>query len=123
MVTECPVPSAPKVSHGQEVVVVRPSRLPLRIMPPCITTAAVGANMPLSVRVVGVTPLESPAPRLVAALGRAGALAILDLGREPNAASAALAALERETGFRGAYGVRFPDEALDVVRADALPAR
>jgi acyl transferase domain-containing protein/NAD(P)H-dependent flavin oxidoreductase YrpB (nitropropane dioxygenase family)/NAD(P)-dependent dehydrogenase (short-subunit alcohol dehydrogenase family) len=79
--------------------------------------------MPLSVRVLGVTPLETPAPRLVAALGRAGALAILDLGRDAAAATAALSAVERETSFRGTYGVRFPDGADDVVPPAALPAR
>jgi acyl transferase domain-containing protein/NAD(P)H-dependent flavin oxidoreductase YrpB (nitropropane dioxygenase family)/NAD(P)-dependent dehydrogenase (short-subunit alcohol dehydrogenase family) len=79
--------------------------------------------MPLSVRVLGVTPLETPAPRLVAALGRAGALAILDLGRTTAAATAALSAVEREPGFRGSYGVRFPDGADEVVASAALPAR
>jgi acyl transferase domain-containing protein/NAD(P)H-dependent flavin oxidoreductase YrpB (nitropropane dioxygenase family)/NAD(P)-dependent dehydrogenase (short-subunit alcohol dehydrogenase family) len=56
--------------------------------------------------VVGCTPFEMPDARLAAAVGRTGALAILDLGSVADAALAALAALERDSSFSGSFGVR-----------------
>ncbi|ORT55774.1 type I polyketide synthase [Streptomyces sp. CB03238] len=52
--------------------------------------------------VVVVSPFEEPDPRMVAAAERAGALGLLDLGRDRDRAVAAMA------GLRGAYGVRVP---------------
>ncbi|MFE6131148.1 hypothetical protein ACFQ6Q_23265, partial [Streptomyces sp. NPDC056437] len=49
--------------------------------------------------VVVVSPFEEPRPRMVAAAERAGALGILDLGRDRDRARAAMAALS------GRYGV------------------
>jgi len=71
-------------------------------------------------RIVAVTPFEAPDARLAAALGRAGALAVLDLGRDREAAKHALVALERESP-RGEFGVRVV--AAPVVEPSALPAR
>lgn len=55
-------------------------------------------------RIVGLTPLHRPDVRLAIALARAGALAILDLGREEATARRALGELER--GRPGPCGVR-----------------
>ncbi|WP_308377878.1 SDR family NAD(P)-dependent oxidoreductase [Streptomyces sp. ISL-98] len=54
--------------------------------------------------VVVVSPFEEPNPGMVAAAQRAGALGLLDLGRDPDRARTALAALRG----RGPYGVRVP---------------
>ena len=54
-------------------------------------------------------------------LGRAGALAILDVGHIPEAARTALAALERDSSFTGEYGVRIG--ATGVLDAPHLPRR
>jgi acyl transferase domain-containing protein/NAD(P)H-dependent flavin oxidoreductase YrpB (nitropropane dioxygenase family)/NAD(P)-dependent dehydrogenase (short-subunit alcohol dehydrogenase family) len=56
--------------------------------------------------VVGCTPFELPDARLAAAVGRTGALAILDLGSAADVARAALASLERDSSFTGGFGVR-----------------
>ncbi|MFG2092171.1 SDR family NAD(P)-dependent oxidoreductase [Streptomyces sp. NPDC048612] len=53
--------------------------------------------------VVALSPFEEPGERIVLAAARAGALGLLDLGRDPGPARAALARL---TGV--AYGVRVP---------------
>ncbi|MFD8982196.1 SDR family NAD(P)-dependent oxidoreductase [Streptomyces sp. NPDC059564] len=63
--------------------------------------------------VVALTPFEEPNPRITAAAERAGALGLLDLGRDPGAARAAFAELGRRLGAgRGdggpRYGVRVP---------------
>ncbi|NUK90194.1 hypothetical protein, partial [Streptomyces lunaelactis] len=52
--------------------------------------------------VVVVSPFEEPRPRMIAAAERAGALGLLDLGRDHDRARTAMAAL------RGRYGVRVP---------------
>jgi len=57
--------------------------------------------------ILGLTPFERPDPRLVAALERAGATPVLDLGRDPGRAEAALAETVRLT--RGRFAVRVPD--------------
>ncbi|MGQ0843267.1 MAG: SDR family NAD(P)-dependent oxidoreductase [Sporichthyaceae bacterium] len=55
-------------------------------------------------RVLGITPFAEPHAHLAAAVARAGALSVLDLG---NDAARALRALEELTGFwSGAFGVR-----------------
>src|SRR5829696_2931678 len=54
--------------------------------------------------VIGVTPFAEPRPRLTAAVARAGALGVLDLGRDRAAALAALAEVRR--WWSGAFGVR-----------------
>ncbi|MFF3619492.1 SDR family NAD(P)-dependent oxidoreductase [Streptomyces sp. NPDC002467] len=60
--------------------------------------------------VVAVTPFEEPHPRIVAAAERAGALGLLDLGRDPDAARRAFAELTRRLGGDASrrYGVRVP---------------
>ncbi|MGP3689527.1 SDR family NAD(P)-dependent oxidoreductase [Streptomyces sp. IBSNAI002] len=64
--------------------------------------------------VVAVTPFEEPQPRIVTAAERAGALGLLDLGRDPAAARRAFAELARRLGGPrdgdggGRYGVRVP---------------
>src|SRR5262249_11547821 len=68
--------------------------------------------------VLGFTPFERPDPRLAAAVARAGAFAILDLGRNTHAGRASLMRLERE---RIAFGVRVPERS-DWTNDD-LPAR
>jgi acyl transferase domain-containing protein/NAD(P)H-dependent flavin oxidoreductase YrpB (nitropropane dioxygenase family) len=76
--------------------------------------------------VLGITPFEQPDTALVVALHRAGALGILDVGRDPARAREALAALAR-TLPRG-FGVRIP-EYVDLpnlpaaARVVVLPAR
>ncbi len=57
-------------------------------------------------RVVVVSPFEQPDPDLVIAAGRAGALGVLDLGRDEVAARRALARLAGEAD--GSLGVRVP---------------
>ncbi|MFF5806589.1 SDR family NAD(P)-dependent oxidoreductase [Streptomyces sp. NPDC012746] len=58
--------------------------------------------------VVAVSPFEEPHPRIVTAAERAGALGLLDLGRDPAAARAAFAELARRLGGGHRYGVRIP---------------
>lgn len=57
--------------------------------------------------ILGLCPLEHPDARLVIALGRAGAVGILDLGRDVGRARAALDFAQREA-TRG-FGVRIPE--------------
>ncbi|MCX5193054.1 SDR family NAD(P)-dependent oxidoreductase [Streptomyces sp. NBC_00249] len=57
--------------------------------------------------VVAVSPFEEPNPGIVAAAERAGALGLLDLGRDPDAARRGLAELVRRLDGRP-YGVRVP---------------
>ncbi len=59
--------------------------------------------------VIGISPLDRPDPGLVAAACDAGALGVLDLGRDPAVAERALAALARRLP-RG-FGVRVPEGA------------
>ncbi len=54
--------------------------------------------------VVGITPFEEPNAALVVALARGGALGVLDLGRDPGLARAALAQVCR--WWPGGFGVR-----------------
>jgi acyl transferase domain-containing protein/NAD(P)H-dependent flavin oxidoreductase YrpB (nitropropane dioxygenase family)/NAD(P)-dependent dehydrogenase (short-subunit alcohol dehydrogenase family) len=73
--------------------------------------------MPLTAHpVIALSPFEHPDPGLVAAVCRAGALGVLDLGRDPAVARAALDALAREVT---AFGVRVP-EGVDVA-PESLP--
>ncbi|WP_240805398.1 type I polyketide synthase [Streptomyces sp. A1547] len=58
--------------------------------------------------VVAVSPFEEPHPRIVIAAERAGALGLLDLGRDPDAARRGFAELARRLGGRRPYGVRVP---------------
>ncbi|MFD9407653.1 SDR family NAD(P)-dependent oxidoreductase [Streptomyces sp. NPDC059989] len=58
--------------------------------------------------VVAVSPFEEPHPRIVTAAERAGALGLLDLGRDASAARRAFAELARRLGEGGRYGVRVP---------------
>ncbi|MEV6728317.1 SDR family NAD(P)-dependent oxidoreductase [Streptomyces sp. NPDC051364] len=58
--------------------------------------------------VVAVSPFEEPHPRIVIAAERAGALGLLDLGRDPAAARHGFAELARRLGGRRRYGVRVP---------------
>ncbi|MEC4018581.1 polyketide synthase, partial [Streptomyces sp. H27-D2] len=68
--------------------------------------------------VIALTPFEEPSARIVAAAERAGALGLLDLGRDPGRARHALAEL---TGLLpGPYGVRVP--AGCPLGPDDLPA-
>ncbi|MER5776344.1 SDR family NAD(P)-dependent oxidoreductase [Streptomyces sp. NPDC002039] len=57
--------------------------------------------------VVAACPFEEPHPRIVTAAERAGALGLLDLGRDPGPARAAFAELGRRLEGR-TYGVRVP---------------
>jgi acyl transferase domain-containing protein/NAD(P)H-dependent flavin oxidoreductase YrpB (nitropropane dioxygenase family)/NADP-dependent 3-hydroxy acid dehydrogenase YdfG len=62
--------------------------------------------------IIGISPFEHPDPALIAAICRAGALGILDLGRDPARARAALAELARRAPR---FGVRIPDgSAIDL---------
>jgi acyl transferase domain-containing protein/NAD(P)H-dependent flavin oxidoreductase YrpB (nitropropane dioxygenase family)/NAD(P)-dependent dehydrogenase (short-subunit alcohol dehydrogenase family)/acyl carrier protein len=84
----------------------------------------------ISERVLGISPFEHPDPRLVLALGRAGALGVLDLGRDEAAGRKALARLGRECAR---FGVRVPEasawserdlpKSAQVVIVDAHDAR
>ncbi|MGW2008454.1 hypothetical protein, partial [Streptomyces nigrescens] len=56
--------------------------------------------------VVALSPFEEPGERIVLAAARAGALGLLDLGRDPGPARAALARLGGPGGL--SYGVRIP---------------
>ncbi|MGH3973370.1 MAG: hypothetical protein ACRDS9_08590, partial [Pseudonocardiaceae bacterium] len=56
--------------------------------------------------VVGITPFEEPNAALAVALARAGAVGVLDLGRDAGRARAALADVCR--WWSGAFGVRVP---------------
>uniref|UniRef100_UPI00068C2EEA type I polyketide synthase n=1 Tax=Streptomyces sp. NRRL F-2580 TaxID=1463841 RepID=UPI00068C2EEA len=58
--------------------------------------------------VVAVSPFEEPCPAVVTAAERAGALGLLDLGRDANAARSGLAESGRRLGSSGRYGVRVP---------------
>jgi acyl transferase domain-containing protein/NAD(P)H-dependent flavin oxidoreductase YrpB (nitropropane dioxygenase family)/NAD(P)-dependent dehydrogenase (short-subunit alcohol dehydrogenase family) len=58
--------------------------------------------------VVGITPFEEPNAALAVALARAGAVGVLNLGRDAGRARAALAEVCRWWG--GAFGVRVPPE-------------
>ncbi len=70
----------------------------------------------LSRSLLGLTPFEEPDPALCVALCRAGALGILDLGRDARLARSALAALAAQVP--GEFGVRVPEgvslDALDL---------
>ena len=72
--------------------------------------------------IVGITPFERPDPGLAIALARAGALAVLDLGRDPEVAEAALEQVRRSVRR---FGVRVPrgvnvalPESVEVVVVD-----
>ncbi|MGH3831256.1 MAG: hypothetical protein ACRDRS_12560, partial [Pseudonocardiaceae bacterium] len=56
--------------------------------------------------IVGITPFEEPNAPLVVALARAGAMGVLDLGRDAGRARAALAEVCR--WWPGEFGVRMP---------------
>ncbi|MFF4445618.1 SDR family NAD(P)-dependent oxidoreductase [Streptomyces sp. NPDC001502] len=58
--------------------------------------------------VVAVTPFEEPHPAVVIAAQRAGALGLLDLGRDADAARRGVAELGRRLGAGARYGVRVP---------------
>ena len=80
--------------------------------------------------IVGVSPGERPDPAVVVGLVRAGALGVLDLGRDATIAGAALAEVTRWTDV--AFGVRVPEgaehdpaalpDAVDTVVLAAVPA-
>lgn len=69
--------------------------------------------------VVALSPFEEPNPRIVTAAERAGALGLLDLGRDAGAARSAMAEIARRLGA-GRYGVRVP--AGCTVGPEELPA-
>ncbi|MBX6390038.1 MAG: acyltransferase domain-containing protein, partial [Frankia sp.] len=71
--------------------------------------------------VLAVTPFGQPHPHLVAAAHRAGALGVLDLGRDRPAAMAALADAARWCAGPGGFGVRVGPYCP--VRPDELPER
>ncbi|MFN7972737.1 MAG: hypothetical protein U0166_10370 [Acidobacteriota bacterium] len=66
--------------------------------------------------ILGLTPFETPDARLVLALCDAGACGILDLGRDP---ARAAAALRDVAARRKPFGVRVPEG----VAAPELPPR
>ncbi|HET9257884.1 MAG TPA: beta-ketoacyl synthase N-terminal-like domain-containing protein, partial [Pseudonocardiaceae bacterium] len=68
--------------------------------------------------VVGITPFEEPNAPLAVALARAGALGVLDLGRDGDRARAALADVRR--WWSGNFGVRVP-AGCPVSLLDELP--
>ncbi len=68
--------------------------------------------------IIGVTPFETPNSRLTAAVSRAGALGVLDLGRDRARARAALTQTSRWT--KGPWGVRVPAGCR--IGPDELPA-
>jgi acyl transferase domain-containing protein/NAD(P)H-dependent flavin oxidoreductase YrpB (nitropropane dioxygenase family) len=95
----------------------RPSRPPA---PPELTAA------PHEV-IITITPFETPDARVAVAAGRAGAFAVLDLGRDRSAALGALAETARRARRR--FGVRVPagcpvtpEELPATVSAVVLPA-
>ena len=74
----------------------------------------------LAPTVIGITPLERPDAGLVVALASAGALGVLDLGRDRVVGLAALRTLAHRLSGSRTFGVRVPE---GVVVADAeLPA-
>jgi acyl transferase domain-containing protein/NAD(P)H-dependent flavin oxidoreductase YrpB (nitropropane dioxygenase family)/NAD(P)-dependent dehydrogenase (short-subunit alcohol dehydrogenase family) len=75
-------------------------------------------RMPPEQPVVGLTPFEAPDAALAIALVRAGALGVLDLGREPLAARTALAEVARRSGKP--FAVRIADPALFDVELPSL---
>jgi acyl transferase domain-containing protein/NAD(P)H-dependent flavin oxidoreductase YrpB (nitropropane dioxygenase family) len=77
--------------------------------------------------IVGVSPFEHPDVGLVAALARAGALGVLDIGHDPNIAQGALDEAARR--IRQPFGVRVPEcfdatslRLPDLVRVVVVPA-
>lgn len=74
-------------------------------------SSSVGRPVPLRATdrdlVVAVSPFGEPNPRIVIAAERAGALGLLDLGRDAGAARRGLAEIARRLGA-GRYGVRVP---------------
>nr|WP_326647988.1 SDR family NAD(P)-dependent oxidoreductase [Streptomyces sp. NBC_01750] len=74
--------------------------------------------------VVVVSPFEEPRPRMVAAAERAGALGLLDLGRDRDRARDALARLHGPCGVRVPDGCPLtPDELPDAVDTVLLTER
>src|ERR1700733_10514524 len=74
--------------------------------------------------VICISPLERPDPQLVAAACQAGALGVLDLGHDDDAAERALRSLAgavRELGVRvhPATRVELPENVTTVVASDA----
>ena len=73
--------------------------------------------------IIGISPFECPDSGLAASLARAGALGVLDLGHDPDAARLALDALatrsRRPFGVRchdhTTYGIELPEFAQVVV--------
>ncbi|HUB09008.1 MAG TPA: SDR family NAD(P)-dependent oxidoreductase [Myxococcales bacterium] len=57
--------------------------------------------------ILGLTPFEHPDSALCIALSRAGAIGVLDLGRDPRASRNALAAVSAQVP--GEFGVRIPE--------------
>src|SRR5262245_18407306 len=57
-------------------------------------------------QVLGISPGERPDSELILALGRAGVLGVLDLGRDTDRAGQALAELDRRS--KDVFGVRVP---------------
>src|SRR5271156_5985203 len=74
-------------------------------------------NLPVGTTVLGLSPFEQPDSSLVAAVARAGALGLLDLGHDPAVAREALARAARR--IRVPFGVRF-NERLEFA-AVSLP--
>ncbi|MGW6844785.1 SDR family NAD(P)-dependent oxidoreductase [Streptomyces sp. NPDC054958] len=70
--------------------------------------------------VVAVSPFEEPHPAVVTAAERAGALGLLDLGRDADAARRGFAELGRRLASGARYGVRVP--AGCPLGPDGLPA-
>ena len=57
--------------------------------------------------IIGISPLENPDARLVVAVLRAGALGVLDLGRDPDLSAAALRSVAKHAP--ATFGVRVPE--------------
>src|ERR1700692_1744539 len=97
--------------------VARPpaSKEPLRKRGTTLTTTGCGQGRDL---VIGVTPFGWPNPRMTAALSRAGALGVLDLGGDAARARTALAQVSRWT--KEPWGVRVPAGCL--LEPHELPA-
>ncbi|MBE3206084.1 type I polyketide synthase [Frankia sp. CH37] len=66
-------------------------------------------NVPRRDQIIGVSPFGLPDPRLVAAVSGAGALGVLDLGRDPTRAAAALRLTSRIAGT--SFGIRVSEPA------------